>query len=59
MGKKCKRRYDNVVKKLNCDLCNKNGPECTDKWYEHAQEGAMEYEEVNLLRDNVQCYKVI
>ena len=58
--KEYKRRHDNVAKKVHWDLCKKNGLECTDKWYEHVPEGAVENEEVKLLWDNnVQCDYVI
>ena len=54
------RRYDNVAKKIQWDLCKKNELEHTEKWYEHAPEGAVENEEVKLLWDiNVQCDNVI
>ena len=54
------RRHGNVAKKLHWDLCKKNRLENTEKLYEHAPEGAVENEEVNVLWDiNVQCDKAI
>ena len=45
------RRHGNVAKKLHWDLCKKNRLENTEKLYEHAPEGAVENEEVNVLWD--------
>ena len=40
--------------------CKKNGLEHTEKWFEHALEGAVENEDVKLLWNiNVQCDNVI
>ena len=47
--KECKRRHDNVAKKVNWDLCKKNRLEHREKWYEHVLEGAVENEEVKML----------
>ena len=44
-----KRRHDIVAKKVQWDLCKKNGLEHTVKWYEHIPEGAVENEEVKVL----------
>ena len=58
--KECKRRHDNVAKKIHWDFCKKNGFEHTEKWYEHVPEGVVENEEVKVLWDiNVQCDNVI
>ena len=58
--KEYKRRHDNVAKKVHWDLCKKNGLEHTEKWYEHVTEGAVENEEVKVLRYiSVQCDNVI
>ena len=58
--KEYKRRHSNVAKKVHLDLCNKNGLEHTEKWYEHVPEEAVENEEVKVLSDiNVQCDNVI
>ena len=57
---KCKRRYGNVAKKVHWDICQKNGLEHSEKWYEHAPEGAVENEEIKVLWDiNIQCGKLI
>ena len=37
-----KRRHNNVAKKVHWDICKKNGLEHSEKWYEHAPEGAKE-----------------
>ena len=58
--KEYRRRHDNVAKKVHWDLCKENGLEHTEKWYEQVPEGAVENEEVKVMRDiNVQCYNVI
>ena len=58
--KERKRQHGNVAKKVHWYLCKKNELEHTEKWYEHAPEGAVENEEVKVLWDiNVQCEKVI
>ena len=36
----------------NNNNSKKNGLECTEEWYEHVAEGAVENEEVTLLWDN-------
>ena len=54
--KERKRQHGNVAKKVHWHLCRKNKLEHTEKWYEHAPEGAVENEEVKVLWDiNVQC----
>ena len=51
-----KRRHDNVAKKVHWDICKKNELEHSEKWYEHAPEGAVENEEIKVPRDiNIQC----
>ena len=58
--KEYKRRPDNVAKKAHWDICKKNGLEYNKKWYEHAPEGAVENEEMKVLRDiNIQCDNLI
>ena len=58
--KEYKRRHDNVTKKLHWDIYKKNGLEPSEKWYEHAPEGAVENEEIKVLRDiNIQCDNLI
>ena len=42
--KEYKRRHDNVAKKVHWDICKKNGLKHSEKWYEHALEGAVENE---------------
>ena len=34
--KEYKRRHDNIVKKINRDICKENGLEHSEKWYKHA-----------------------
>ena len=58
--KEFKRRHDNVAKKVHWDICKTNGSEHSEKWYEHAPEGAVENEEINVLWDiNIQCDNLI
>ena len=55
-----KRRHDNVAKKVHWDICKKNGLEHSERWYEHAPEGAGENEEIKVLWDiNIQCDNLI
>ena len=49
--KEYERWHNNVAKKVHCDLCQKNGLQHTEKWYEHIPEGALENEEVKVLWD--------
>ena len=57
--KEYKRRNDNVAKKVHQDLCQKNGLEHKEKWYEHVPEGAVKIEEVKVLWNiDVQCANV-
>ena len=49
--KEYKRRHDNVPKKAHWDICKTNGLEHSEKWYEHAPEGAVENEGIKVLRD--------
>ena len=58
--KEYKRRHDNVAKKVHWDICRKNGLEHSEKWYEHAPEGEVEKEEIEILWDiNIQCDNLI
>ena len=58
--KEYKRRHDNVAKKVHWDICKKNGLEHSEKWYEHAPEGAVENKEIKVLWDiNIQCDNLI
>ena len=58
--KEYKRRHDNVAKKVNWDICKKNGLEHSEKRYEHDPEGAVENEEIKVLWDiNIQCDNLI
>ena len=55
-----KRSHDNMVKKVNWDLCRKLGLEHSDTWYEHTPESVVENEAVKIMWDiNVQCDNVI
>ena len=46
------------AKKVHWDICKKNGQEHSEKWFEHAPEGAVENEEIKVLWDiNIQCNK--
>ena len=51
--KECKRRHDNVAKKVHRDLCKKNGLEHTEKWYEHVPEKVKVLWDINVQCDNV------
>ena len=54
--KEYKRQHDNVAKKVHWDICIKNRLEDSEKWYEHAPEGAVENEKIKVLWDiNIQC----
>ena len=58
--KEYKRRHASVAKKVHWDICKKNGLEHSEKWYEHAPEGAVENEEIKVLWDiNIQCDNLI
>ena len=58
--KEYKRRHDNVAKKVYWDISKTNGLEHSEKWYEHAPEGAVENEEIKVLWDiNIQCDNLI
>ena len=58
--KEYKRRRDNVAKKVHWDICKKNGLQHSEKWYEHAPEGAVENEEIKVLWDiTIQCDNLI
>ena len=58
--KECKRRRKNVAKKLHRDICKKNGLKHSEKWDEHAPEGAIENEEIKVQWDIIiQCDNLI
>ena len=58
--KEYKRQHDNVAKKVHWKICKKNGLGHSEKWYEHAPEGAVENEEIKVLWDiNIQCDNMI
>ena len=40
--KEYKRRNGNVAKNVHWHICKKNGLEHSERWYEHAPEGAVE-----------------
>ena len=44
-----KRRQNNVAKKVHWYICKKKRLEHSEKWYEHAPEGAVENEEIKVL----------
>ena len=46
---KTTRQCYNVAKKVYSDICKKNGLEQSEKWYEHAPEGAVGNEEIKVL----------
>ena len=55
-----KRQLENTAKKINWDLCKKDGLEPTKMWFEHVPEGAVEKEEVKVLWVvSVQCNNLI
>ena len=46
------------AKKVHWDICKKNGLEHSEKWFEHALEGAVENEEIKVLWGiYIQCNK--
>ena len=55
--KEYKRLHDNVAKKIDWDIiCKKSSLEHSEKWYEHAPEGAVESEKIKLLWEiNIHC----
>ena len=58
--KEYKRRHGNVAKKVHWDICKRNGLEHSEKWCEHAPEGAVQNEKIKVLWDiNIQCEKLI
>ena len=58
--KEYKRRRDNVAKKAHWGICKKSELEHSEKWYEHALEGAVDDEEIKILWDiNIQCDNLI
>ena len=55
-----KATHNSVSKKVHWDICKKNGLQHSEKWYEHAPEGAVENEEIKVLWDtNIQCDNLI
>ena len=55
-----KRQHDNVATKFHWDTCKKSRLEHSEKWYEHAPEGAAENEEIKVLWGiNIQCDNLI
>ena len=55
-----KNTKDSIEKKVHWDICKKNGLKHSEKWYEHAPEGAVENEEIKVLWDiNIQCDNLI
>ena len=60
LKKNTKDDTTNVAKKVHWDICKKNRLEHSEKWYEHAPEGAVENEEIKVLWDiNIQCDNLI
>ena len=58
--KEYKRWHDNVTKKFHWDIYKRDGLEHSEKWYEHAPEGAVENEEIEVLWDiNIKCNNLI
>ena len=58
--KEYKRRHDNITKKVHWDIRKKNRLEHSEKWCEHAPEGAVKNEEIKILWDiNIQCDNLI
>ena len=54
--KKYKRRHKNVARIVHWKLCGKYNLKRSEKWYEHAPEGAVENEEIQILWDvMIQC----
>ena len=58
--KEYKRQHNNVAKKVNLDICKKNGLRDSEKWYEHALVGSVENEQIKVLWDiNIQYDNLI
>ena len=58
--KEYKRRHGNVAKKVHWGICINNGVQHSEKWYEHAPEGAVENEGIKILWNiNIQCDNLI
>ena len=58
--KEYKRRHNNVAKNVHWDICKKNELEHSEKWYEHAPEGAVENQEIKVLWIiNIPCDNLI
>ena len=54
--KEYKRRHDNVARIVHWKLCGKYNLKRSEKWYEHALQGAAENEEVRIQWDvMIQC----
>ena len=55
-----KRSHGNVARIIHWKLCNKYNLKRSEKWYEHAPEGAVENEEGKILWDvMIQCNRDI
>ena len=55
-----KRRHGNNARIVHWKLCRKYNLKRSEKWYEHASEGAVENEEVKILWDAmIQCDREI
>ena len=55
-----KRRHGNNARIVHWKLCGKYNLKRSEKWYEHAPEGAVENEEVKILWDAmIQCDREI
>ena len=53
------RRHNNVARIVHWKLCGKYNLKRSEKWNEHAQEGAVENEEVKILWDiMIQCHVI-
>ena len=58
--KEYRRRHDNVARIVHWKLCGKYNLKRREKWYEHAPEGVVENEEVEILWDvMIQCDREI
>ena len=49
--KKCKRRHNNVARRVHLELCKKHGLESSDRWYEQTPADVVENDEVELYWD--------
>ena len=58
--KRIQKTTRQCCKESSLGYCKKNGLEHSEKWYEHAPEGAVENEEIKVLWDiNIQCDNLI